>query len=141
MNLLSFESNCTCYIWNFFLLKINENKGRKFHMMLFIRSIQYTESLWRILHKLFVLTEKPFVLSEEMNFKFSANQNQKCLWWQGLLMDQDDIRNWILRVSQTFVLMGMFQVTEHFQSGGTKKHNLTRNREHRKIWLKVKYQT
>lgn len=47
-------------------------------MTLFIRSIQYTEFLWRILHKLFVLTDKPFgfVLSEEKNFKFSANQKQ-----------------------------------------------------------------
>lgn len=29
-----------------------------------------------------------------------------------------------------FVPMGMLQVTEHFQFGGTKKHNLTTNREH-----------
>jgi hypothetical protein len=31
---------------------------------------------------------------------------------------------------------GMFQVTEHFQFGGTKKRNLTTNREHRNIWLR-----
>ena len=84
--------------------------------MLFIRSIQYTEFLWRISHKLFVPTDKPFglELSEEKNFKVSTNKKQKCLWWQSFCWNKTKWGIWILRVSQTFVPMECFRLPNIF---------------------------